>query len=155
MMGDVYSVPRRGTYTQCSSSYPNDSHIGYSFIYVHTTCLNLSEALSGHYPFELSHRLPSLRSLSLGLLKSVPLRGTVRVSLICLSPRLHSLRSLSLGLLKSQPLRGCEVSIQRVVSGGCRARLGRVRGRPQTSSYLNYYGRPLTLPSRTPTSGLN
>ena len=23
------------------------------------------------------------------------------------------------------------------------------RGRPQTSSYLNYYGRPLTLPSRT------
>lgn len=26
----------------------------------------------------------------------------------------------------------CEVSIQRVVSGDCRARLGRVRGRPQT-----------------------
>ncbi len=29
----------------------------------------LSEALSGHYPFELSPRLPSLRSLSLGLLR--------------------------------------------------------------------------------------
>ena len=42
----------------------------------------------------------------------------------------HRLRSLSLGLLESQPLRGCEVSIQRVVSDGCRARLGRVRGRP-------------------------
>ena len=23
-------------------------------LYVHTTCLNLSEALSGHYPFDLS-----------------------------------------------------------------------------------------------------
>ena len=32
----------------------------------------------------------------------------------------------------------------------CRAAAGRgPRGRPQTSSYLNYYGRPLTLPSRT------
>ena len=29
----------------------------------------LSEALSGHYPFELSPRLHSLRSLSLGLLR--------------------------------------------------------------------------------------
>jgi len=27
---------------------------GDSFMYVHTTCLNLSEALSGHYPFYLS-----------------------------------------------------------------------------------------------------
>ena len=60
-------MPRRGTYTQCSSLYPNDCLIGYSFIYVHTTCLNLSEALSGHYPFDLTPRLHSLRSLSLGL----------------------------------------------------------------------------------------
>ncbi len=29
--------------------------------------MNLSEALSGHYPFELFPRLHSLRSLSLGL----------------------------------------------------------------------------------------
>ena len=46
--------------------------------------------------------------------------------------------------------------ILRVVSGGCRARPSWPSaknicpcGRPQTSSYLNYYGRPLTLPSRT------
>ncbi len=25
----------------------------YSLIYAHTTCLNLSEALSGHYPFDM------------------------------------------------------------------------------------------------------
>ena len=36
-------------------------------------------------------------------------------------PRLHSLRSFSLGLLRVS-LRGCEVSIQRVVSDGCRVR---------------------------------
>ena len=88
---------------------------------MHTTCLNLSEALSGHYPFDLTPRLHSLRSLSLGLLKSVPLRGTVRVSLFGLSTRLHSLRSLSLGLSRVS-LRGCEVSIQRVVPDGCRVR---------------------------------
>ena len=44
-------------------------------LYVHTTCLNLSEALSGHYPFICPPRLRSLRSLSLGLLESQPLRG--------------------------------------------------------------------------------
>ena len=37
------------------------------------------------------------------------------------NPRLHSLRSLSLGLLRAS-LRGCEVSIQCVLSDGCRAR---------------------------------
>ena len=50
---------------------------------MHTTCLNLSEALSGHYPFELFPRLPSLRSLSLGLLR------------VCLSEALSSLMRIS------------------------------------------------------------
>ena len=63
----------------------------YGVIYVNTTCLNLSEALSECETTDLN-------------------------------PRLRSLRSLSLGLLESQPLRGCEVSIQRVVSDGCRVR---------------------------------
>ena len=49
-------------------------------IYVHTTCLNLSEALSGHYPFELSNRLHSLRSFSLGL-RRVYLSEAVNTSL--------------------------------------------------------------------------
>ena len=55
----------------------------YGVIYVNTTCLNLSEALSECETTDLNPRLRSLRSLSLGLL-----------------PRLRSLRSLSLGLLR-------------------------------------------------------
>ena len=38
------------------------------------------------------------------------------------------------------PLRGCEVSIQRVVSDGCRARLGRVRGRPPNIHFYLAFG---------------
>ena len=47
----------------------------YGVIYVNTTCLNLSEALSECETTDLNPRLRSLRSLSLGLLESQPLRG--------------------------------------------------------------------------------
>ena len=38
---------------------------------------------------------------------------------------------------------GCEVSIQRMVSDGCRVRLGRVRGRPPKNLLSLVYGGPL------------
>ena len=38
---------------------------------------------------------------------------------------------------------GCEVSIQRMVSDGCRVRLGRVRGRPKKNLLSLAYGGPL------------
>ena len=41
----------------------------YGVIYVNTTCLNLSEALSECETTDLNPRLRSLRSLSLGLLR--------------------------------------------------------------------------------------
>ena len=60
--------------------------------------------------------------------------------------RLHSLRSLSLRLLRAS----LSEAVWYPFNAWCRAAAGRgPRGRPQTSSYLNYYGRPLTLPSRT------
>ena len=49
----------------------------------------LSEALSGHYPFELSPRLHSLRSLSQGLLRMYLSEALNLYHLF--SPRLHSL----------------------------------------------------------------
>ena len=167
----------------------------------------LSEALGGHYPFDLSPRLHSLHSLSLGLLRvclseapcgfrssayptgctrfarlawgyrKVNLSEAVRYpfNAWCLTaagrgprgrPQIYSYLNYYGRPQGPPPASGLnrvvgdgrfdKDFILRVVSGGCRARPSWPSaknicpcGRPQTSSYLNYYGRPLTLPSRT------
>ena len=72
---------------------------------MNTTCMYLSEARS-KVRFSTYPRLPSLRSVSLGLLRVCLFEA---LSMVCLPyvPRLHSLRSLSLGLLRAS-LRGCD-----------------------------------------------
>ena len=131
------SVPLRGTeyvflksccWTQCRGGvYPHPPSAEKNGI--HTTCQCLSEALIENM---LSYipRLRSLRSLSLGLLRA---SLTEAVSLCCPwrmginpTPTLAKaacfamICECSLGL--SRVNRGCEVSIQRVVSDGCRVR---------------------------------
>ena len=66
---------------------------------MHTSCLNLSEALSGYSAIAHTPGCTRFARLAWGYIESVPLRGTEgRPTTVY--PRLHSLRSFSLGLLK-------------------------------------------------------